>query len=452
MLAKIPHQHNQAVWLACLDANAPMIKGIILMSRTVSKHIASGLCTGLLLAASVPASAAVDAKLLEMLRANGSITDAQHSELQAELAKEQQEAAKKQTAAAKFEEKLAWATKTQFKGDIRLRQEVVSTEGGTGDAEDDNRQRLRMRLGAYTQINPEVDAGIRIATGSNDRRSTNQTMSGYFTKKSIWLDQAYIDWHPDAVKGLHLIGGKMPQPWVSVADVIWDGDINPEGLAATYKTPLGGSAELFGSAGYYNLEDNVDGEGVEFRHDAQMYTGQLGLNFAPADKVKVTVGGSIYSFDNDKVDTAAGETNALMQFGNTTSEFQLLEGFGQIDFGNLPMPLSLYGQYVVNSDSATDEDTAWLAGFKTSFGKVKFDYNYRDVQRDAVVSIFTDSDFAAGFTGSRGHKVKLGYDISKNFAVGATYFMAQTDAYANEAGFGPDTDIDTLQVDLEAKF
>ncbi|WP_455231969.1 putative porin [Geopseudomonas aromaticivorans] len=445
------------------------------MGRIVSKHVASGLCTGLLLAMSVPASAAVDAKLLEMLKANGSITAAQHSELQAELAKEQAEVTAQKTAAAKFDEKLAWATKTQFKGDVRLRQEITSTDGrnaaGVDDSGDQNRQRIRMRLGAYSQVNPEVDVGIRIASGSSDdRRSTNQTMEGFFTKKSIWMDQAYIDFHPEAVKNLHLIGGKMAQPWFSVADVIWDGDINPEGLAATYKYPLGGSAELFGSAGYYNMDDNVDGEGVEFRHDTQMYTGQLGVKFAPADKVGVTLGGSVYSFDNDKLRDSNGngridlatEASALTASGNTTSEFQLWEGFGQVDFTGLAVPLSFYGQYVVNSD-ANDEirvngrdgnggnegDTAWLVGFKTGYGKVKFDYNYRDVERNAVVGIFTDSDFASGFTGSRGHKFKLGYDLSKNFAAGATYYMTETDGMR---GFIADTDTDTLQLDLEAKF
>ena len=57
----------------------------------------------------------------------------------------------------------------------------------------------------------------------------------YFAKKDLWLDQGYIDYHPTAIKNLHVIGGKMAQPWVSDGDVIWDGDINPEGLAATYK-------------------------------------------------------------------------------------------------------------------------------------------------------------------------------------------------------------------------
>ena len=57
--------------------------------RLASTKTAAALCGGLLLAMSVPASAAVDAKLLDMLKANGSISQAQYAELQAELAKDQ---------------------------------------------------------------------------------------------------------------------------------------------------------------------------------------------------------------------------------------------------------------------------------------------------------------------------------------------------------------------------
>ena len=59
--------------------------------RLASTKTAAVLCGGLLLALSVPASAAVDAKLLDMLKANGQITNAQYSELQAELARDQKE-------------------------------------------------------------------------------------------------------------------------------------------------------------------------------------------------------------------------------------------------------------------------------------------------------------------------------------------------------------------------
>ncbi|MBA1201487.1 hypothetical protein G7009_06900 [Pseudomonas capeferrum] len=414
--------------------------------RLVSTLTGASLCTGMMLALSAPASAAVDAKLLEMLRANGSINQAQYSELQADLAKETQDQAAQKAQSERlssFEQKLAWAAKTQFKGDIRLRHEDVDADESNSSRGDQDRQRIRARFGMYSQINPQVDAGIRVATGSSsDARSTNQSMDNYFDKKQLWLDLAYIDYHPTALPNLHLIGGKMNQPWVSMGDVIWDSDINPEGLAATYTADLGG-AELFTNAGYYVLKDNVDGDGVQFRHDLRLYSGQLGARFAPMDNLKVTLGGSIYSYDNDK-DSAALAVN-----GNTTNEFTLYEGFGQIDLTGLAIPLSAYGQYVVNGETDSDQDTAWLAGLKTKLGAFSLDYNYRDVQRNAVVGAFTDSDFGNGYTGARGHKIKVGYEIDKNFSVGAAYLMAQSDSSNLPS---TDTDVDTFQLDLEAKF
>jgi hypothetical protein len=432
--------------------------------RLITPVTGAGLCTSLLLAMSSPASAAVDAKLLEMLKTNGSITQAQYVELQADLANDQKvqqtaaaDKAKKESA---WDQKLAWAAKTQIKGDVRVRYENINTEGEPKNGgRDADRERVRARLGVYSEINPQLDAGIRVATGSSaDERSTNQDLNNYFTKKTLWMDLAYLDWHPTAINNLHLIGGKMNQPWVNMGDVIWDGDINPEGVAATYKLPLGGSTELFGSTGYYNLSDNVDGEGVQFRHDLRLYTGQLGARFVPIDGVKVTVGGSLYAYDNDKdVRQTSASTNqtALAVNGNTSNQFTLWEGFGQIDLTRLPIPLAFYGQYVKNSDAESTatvgkQDTAWLFGAKTRlFTDWSLDYNYRDVQRNGVVGAFTDSDFANGYTGSRGHKLKVGYDIDKNFALGATYFMAQSDVASRNKR---DADVDTLQVDLEAKF
>lgn len=429
--------------------------------RLASTKTAAALCGGLLLAMSVPASAAVDAKLLDMLKANGSITNAQYSELQAELARDQKEqqiarqaqqetneqiaaTAKKTNELSSFDQKLAWAAKTQFKGDVRFRQETVKNDG-VSNTGDQDRQRIRVRLGAYTEINPQVDTGIRIATGNNnDARSTNQSLEGNFSKKDIWLDQGYVDYHPTAIKNLHLIGGKMPQPWVSMGDIIWDSDISPEGLAVTYKYPLGSSAELFGSAGHYTLQDNVDGEGKQFRHDLRLYAGQLGARFAITDNLKMTLGGSLYAYDNDE-DTATLAIN-----GNSAGEeFKVYEGFGQLDIGGLPMPLSLYGQVVNNDSASNDQDMGWLAGVKTKVFGFGVDYNYRDIQRNAVVGAFTDSDFANGFTGSRGSKLKVSYEIDKNFALGATYFMADSD-YTNATL--RDSKINTLQLDAEAKF
>jgi hypothetical protein len=439
--------------------------------RLASTKTAAALCGGLLLALSVPASAAVDAKLLDMLKANGQITAAQYTELQAELAKDQKEkqiaqqaqqetneqiaaTAKKTNDLSVFDQKLAWAARTQLKGDVRFRQETVKIQGESNNGgRDKDRQRIRARLGAYTEVNSQVDTGIRIATGSNDdARSTNQDQDNYFDKKSIWLDLGYIDYHPDQIKNLHVIGGKMLQPWVNMGDVIWDSDINPEGLALTYKYPLGSSAELFGSIGNYNLKDNVDGDGVQFRHDLRLTSGQLGTRFSVTDNLKMTLGGSVYAYQNEKDSRCTTTTTpcALAVNGNSAdNQFRLYEGFAQADIGGLAVPLAFYGQYVKNNDAVTDQDTAWLIGAKSKVFGLNLDYNYRDIQRNAVVGAFTDSDFANGTTGSRGHKMKVSYDIDKNFALGATYFLTKAD-YASRTQ--RDANTNTLQLDAEAKF
>jgi hypothetical protein len=241
-----------------------------------------------------------------------------------------------------------------------------------------------------------------------------------------------------------------------MGDIIWDSDISPEGLSVSYKYPLSGSTELFGSAGHYTLKDNVDGEGVQFKHDLRLYAGQLGGRFALTDNLKMTLGGSIYAYDNADSSACPGTGTAapcaLAVNGNSPrEEFKLYEGFGQLDVSGLPVPLSFYGQYVNNTEASNSQDTGWLAGVKTKVYGFAIDYNYRDVQQNAVVGAFTDSDFANGFTGSRGSKLKVSYELDKNFNVGATYYMANSD-YTNASINKKDSDINTLQLDAEAKF
>lgn len=403
----------------------------------------------------------VDAKLLDVLLANGSITKAQHTELSADLAREARAESKntKDLVAEKdfvaFRQLAGWAESTALRGDMRVRHEGIDIEGEPDytKSRDKDRQRLRARLGAFTRINPEVETGIQIASGNGaDRRGTNENLDNYFDKKAVWVDLAYINYNPVAVTGLKTFAGKMKQPWMSMGDVIWDGDINPEGIAASY-TKKNGTTTFFGSGGYYTMKDAVDGDGFEFENDLSLYHLQGGAAFDAGDSVRLTLGASLYEFDNEEF----GSTSSFRTNGNTTDRFGLYELFAQMDVIGLPLPLSVYGQYVRNDDArdfgtALDggEDTAFLIGLRTNIAGLAIDYNYRDVEANAVVGGMTDSDFAAGYTNSSGHKIKVKYDILKNFAIGATYFMAESDV-ASSTGL-TDADVDTLHIDLEAKF
>jgi hypothetical protein len=418
----------------------------------------------LILAGAAQANAgSVDAKLLDMLKANGSISAAQHAELSADLAREAREEKRAAKAVVKekdfvaFRQAAGWAESTRLTGDMRVRQETIDIDGEpdfTG-SRDKDRQRIRARLGAFTKVNSEVETGIQVASGNGaDRRSTNENMDNYFDKKAVWLDLAYISYVPVAVPGLKTFAGKMKQPWMSMGDVIWDGDINPEGFAAGY-TKKNGTTTFFGSGGYYTLKDAVDSEGFEIDNDLGLYQAQVGVAFDVTDSARWTVGASVYDFNNDKY----GSTSSFRANGNTTDKFGLGEIFTQLDVIGLPLPLSIYGQYVQNYEARdmaatriddSDEDTAYLFGLRTNIEGVAIDYNYRDVDANGVVGGFTDSDFAVGYTNSSGHKLKIKYDFMKNFSIGATYFMAESDAVSSLKLL--DTEADTLHVDLEAKF
>jgi hypothetical protein len=437
--------------------------------RIVVRKVAVCVCGALLLAAisSGASAAGVDAKLLAMLQANGSITRAQYEELSVDLAKEQQANAAvvaESGAASKkdledFEKKVAWATNTVVSGDVRVRQESISVDNLDPQRQQD-RQRVRARVGFVSQVTDEVEAGVRIASGnSSDARSTNQDLDNYFVKKDLWLDRAYVNWHPKEAPGLKLIAGKMAQPWVSEDQLIWDDDVNPEGIATLYSRNIEG-VELFGSTGAFTLKNNVNGNGNQFTDDLRLISAQLGTRFTVADNFQVTLGGSLYHYHLDGesplVPPNPAGTLRLSANGNTTSQFQLYEGFGQLDVSgvqvaDMPLPLAFYGQYVKNPNAngpQSDEDVGWLLGVKTTIWRIGVNYNYRNVQRNAVVGAFFDGDFAAGYTGSRGSKYQLSYPIAHNFTLWTSYFRTESNTASTQAG----SDVDTWQIDLVASF
>ena len=75
--------------------------------------------------------------------------------------------------------------------------------------------------------------------------------------------------------GLKLIGGRWRNPGSAKTELIWDDDVNPEGVAAQYSHKFGDD-ELFGSSGAFTLKDNVNGNGTEFTDDLRLYSAQLG--------------------------------------------------------------------------------------------------------------------------------------------------------------------------------
>src|SRR5580698_4209220 len=77
-----------------------------------------------------------------------------------------------------------------FSGDVRLRGEPFF--GGPSDESLDRmRARIRVRFNAIADLGSQFRTGITLASGDvNDPTSTNSTLTGFYTRKPIALDQA----------------------------------------------------------------------------------------------------------------------------------------------------------------------------------------------------------------------------------------------------------------------
>jgi len=150
-------------------------------------------------------------------------------------------------------------TEMELFGDVRLRYQYVGGEtqsrgpvasppangvAGTNDWQERERERYRLRLGLRGTLMDDWFFGVRLET-NNNARSTNVTFGddtasstpgggGPFEKNSdtVYIGQAYGGYKgfPDFT----FTAGRMPNPLVNTR-LLWDPDINPEGLAEQWK-------------------------------------------------------------------------------------------------------------------------------------------------------------------------------------------------------------------------
>ncbi|MDK2857627.1 MAG: hypothetical protein PWQ29_1084 [Verrucomicrobiota bacterium] len=321
-----------------------------------------------------------------------------------------------------------WVRNVEFHGDLRYRYE--NSEVDNDNTKD--RQRVRVRIGAYSTVNDSIDYGVRLSTGGDSATSGNETLGDGFKKDDVDFDLYYVDIHPESFWGTHLLMGKMNKPWIKGSGLIWDGDVNPEGIALQYDHQFG-PVKLISSAGSFVMEEDKG-------DDVRLWSAQAAAE-TKIKSAKLLAGASWYGIDN------LGSGSLDTGFNNPDSDFNLVEGFGSIRSEVKDLPVKVHGQYVVNTEAEYDDDTAYLVGIVLGKAKIpgswEAGYNWRDTGRDAVLDAFNDSDFGGGDTGSYGHQLQAKYQISRNFQAGATYFNTVN---------GDGDDEDTLQLDLNFRF
>ncbi|MFA5271503.1 MAG: putative porin [Candidatus Omnitrophota bacterium] len=352
-----------------------------------------------------------------------------------QIVTETKEEVKKEIAKGTYSSFPAWVQNTKLKGDFRLRYQYDHAKflanSTTNKDGDQNRARIRARLGLESKVNDKLLVGVGIATGKSDdsgdaARSTNITLGGDggFGKDSIALDYAFLQYSPTLWSTF--VGGKFKNPLWEPGDLIWDTDINPEGgVVKLSSIKLLSNAEIFMNAGVLLVENKKN-----WSADPTLFVVQPGIVYNFNDKVQLKGAFSFYDFTGTKGKVLSGSsgtnsgasTGLLYDYRNIipAAEIGIKE---PLKFLKLDIPyLGLFGEYVQNVaiDSTGKNNTGFMAGFKFGAEKIEkwadwqFRYNYAMLGRDAILDILPDSDRYGGKTGMRSHELGFDWGLGKN--------------------------------------
>jgi hypothetical protein len=407
------------------------------------------------------------------------------------------------------------AGRFRFSGDVRVRGEsFFQSYAGCGAACADRwRARIRVRLGIDGKLNEDFFGGLALATGAvvngapdfKDPVSTNETLTSFFERKTIGLDRGYITFNPHYAKWLSLTGGKWAYSW-NRTPLLFDNDLNPEGFNAKVNFDLHNSVlKNFNVQALTLLYNEVgvgaDSNAVGGSASARLQLGRLitwtptytVLNWNGSDAIAqaafpVTLPNpnttpvgtptatpttqpvrviNANSFTNASViiGTGAGQRRGFLSdfmYSDLLNDFSILTPWKRY-------PLRLLVDYEKNlrarvpSPTAGKQDTAyWLEaaiGQQRNRNDLQFGYSFADIDQDALISQFNESDMRAP-TNVKQHRIYANWLIASNTTFAFTLWRGHTKytGFQNAAkapglaNGAPDPFLNRLQLDIIYKF
>ena len=316
-----------------------------------------------------------------------------------------------------------WLTDLDWFTDLRLRYHYETFSSSS--KKDVSKGRFRLRVGAKkTWFEKQLEAGFRLASGSSDDpTSTNQSFDTNFSEKQVWIDRAYAKYKPKSIKGLEVVAGKMANPLVHT-NIVWDSDLNPEGVWAVYKAPIK-PIQPFAGAGYFQSDENSGS------HNGTVAAYQGGVIVHLNEDTKWTTAGTYYDWSHYETTFDSTGGNSVNGGGTllTAEEFDVVNVTTKFKTKVGKVPVSVWGDWAHNTENELDDGTedAWGVGVKLGQNKKKGDlsaaYKYGYVEANASPGAFNDSDF--GHSNSKGHQVGAAYSLADFMTVGVNLFYTE---------------------------
>jgi Putative porin len=337
-------------------------------------------------------------------------------------------------------------SRLEVSGDFRLRYEG---NYGDADARDWDRGVLRARFGANFVVNDWLTVGGRLATGDpDDPNSTDVTLSNFADDLNVSLDQAYAEFK---VADAKIWGGKFPLPFTRT-ELVWDGDVNPQGVGANYAIPLGGGALRF-SGLYFLVDQSVAGA------DSSMWGVQIGVDMPLSEFFRFELSAAQYDYSLPGVvgaDAGDFRSNLIGPDGRYVSDFDLTDVIAVMTFrGAERWPVRLTGEYVKNGGAQTAGDTGYsvelLAGQVRERGDWRIGYGYSVAEVDAILAAFSHDNTTIA-TNYRQHTLFVDYAITNKVLFDATFYHYRPYDAAFSGANDPEDWLDRLRVNFQVAF
>ncbi len=405
-----------------------------------------------------------------------------------------------------------WMKNLTFYGDFRLRYQHDHTNGRNGpkwpvgdpagirQIKDRNRIRMRLRFGiTKTWWDKQMEVGFRLVTGNatserdgdqapgNNTRfwvnpdgsiptSSNQTMTGTFSKKPVWIDLMYAKYKPKWAKGLTITGGKMLNPFKTRTYMTWDPDVNPEGLTVHYQAPFFGDFKPYTAFGFWMIEENaLSPDAGDTLRDVTLWTYELGLDWQINQDMAYFFGVTYYQYDHMDavtyyVPTAGVDGLWRNAMGFPAADYSLLEMTTRFEWKMLNLPWQTFFSWVRNyADDYTtrkwaasdrhfqDDPNAYIVGVKVGKNKKKGDwsaqYKYFYEEYGSIIAGLSDADI--GGPNRKGHSLTGKYNIDDFLTVQARVYLTDpihtNDNNINFSNHNIDQTT-TFQLEMEWKF
>lgn len=325
-----------------------------------------------------------------------------------------------------------------FSGDFRVRYERTTKQepGEVPDVISDprNREVVRFRFGINKKINGLFNFGARLATGSpDDPNTTDVTLGDFVNDLAISLDRAYLEF---AYKGLFFSGGKFANPFL-ITELVWDGDVNPQGIAGSY-TFKGSEKIVPKFIVVYSIVDEQTAN-----KDSYMIGGQLQLMFKPQPDWSMTLAGAYYDYKiHSLINAGTGDllSNNLISNGSAyLSDFDLLDIIAMVEYRGLSQrfPLRFVGDFVKNNGAELNEDTGLgldlYVGKTSNKNDVRFQYGYSKAETDAVLAAFSHDNTTIA-TNYQQHTFGVDFVAVENTVLNMTLYFYRRNEVAGFPG------------------